>query len=104
MQKSHKHTKEAREKMRHAALQRDNTNRIVALPRGIKHWNWSEKPTILTIHKRIHRKLGKASVLKCVDCGKKARDWSNENGTEYSTNINNYKPRCRSCHVKKDRI
>ena len=77
-------------------------NRIASLPRGKEHWNWSKKPSILTMHRRIHRKWGAASQFPCADCGKKARDYSCEKG-KYSDKIEDYKPRCRSCHVKKDK-
>lgn len=102
MQKGYKHTKKSKEKMRLYALKRDNTARIAALPRGSEHWNWSTKPTKLTLHKRLHRKFGKASGFPCVDCGNKARDWSNETG-RYSFDLKDYRPRCRSCHVKLDK-
>lgn len=100
MQKGYKHSAEARQKMRLAAYRRDNTSRIKALPRGEGHHSWSKRPNKLTLHKRIHRKYGAASKYLCVDCGGKARDWSNE-GT-YSDRIEDYKPRCRRCHIKKD--
>ena len=80
---------------------RDDYNRIKALPRGKKHWNWTETPNKLTLHKRIHRAFGKASDRKCVDCGNQARDWSLET-EKYSDDVNDYRPRCRSCHRKKD--
>lgn len=100
MQKGYKHTEATKEKMRENALSRDNTNRLKALPKGTKHWNWTNKPSLLTLHKRIHRKYGKASNFKCVDCSKTARDWSNK-GT-YTDRIEDYEPRCRKCHVRKD--
>ncbi len=77
--------------------------RLASIPKGKKHWNWSTKPNVLTIHKRIHRALGKASDYKCADCQKMAHDWSNNKGTKYSTDFADYVPRCRSCHVKKDK-
>lgn len=86
--------------MSEAALARNNENRIASLPKREQHWNWSEKPTLLTLHKRIHRKHGKASDRLCVDCGGQARDWSCKGN--YSDKIEDYEPRCRSCHVKKD--
>ncbi len=76
--------------------------RLASLPKGKEHWNWSENPNLLTLHKRIHRKHGAASKHKCFDCGAQARDWSNETGN-YSDKVEDYVPRCRSCHVKKDK-
>lgn len=101
MQKGYKHTPEARQKLRIAAFTRDNAPRLKALPKGEKHWAWAEKPTKVGLHKRLHRKFGKASSYSCVDCGENARDWSSE--TEKYETIEEFKPRCRSCHVKKDK-
>ena len=100
MQKGYKHSKEAREKMRTSALLRDNTNRLKAIPKGTHHWNWTDKPNLLTLHKRIHRKYGKASTYKCVACGEKAKDWANKGN--YTDKIEDYQPMCRTCHVNKD--
>lgn len=82
-----------------AALTRDNTNRIAALPRTDKHWNYNPTPSVLTLHKRLHRKHGPAKNHLCVDCGEQALDWSLKFGHEYSDNIKDYEPRCRRCHV-----
>ena len=106
MQKGFRHTQNTRNKLRKAAFKRIGTERdiprLLALPKGKNHWHWSNNPNKLTIHKRIHRKFGKAADFLCINCGKKARDWSSENG-KYSNHIKEYKPRCRSCHVKKDK-
>jgi hypothetical protein len=76
-------------------------NRIAAMPRGEKHWKYSDTPSILTLHKRIHRKHGPASAHKCVDCDNQAKDWS-LNGAIYTDKVEDYSPRCRSCHVIRD--
>lgn len=70
--------------------------------RGTKHWNYNPNPSVLTLHRRIHRKHGAASLRKCVDCGSKARDWSLKAGHSYSDDIEDYEPRCRRCHVLHD--
>lgn len=104
MQKGFKHTKETKEKMRVRALSRDNSNRIKSLPKGEDHWRWNKDLKTLSkvsIHRRLHRKYGPASNFKCIDCDKKALDYSNEEGN-YTDDIKDYKPRCRSCHLKKD--
>jgi hypothetical protein len=87
----------------HFDVMRDtlHPNRIAALPRGEKHWNYNPKPTILTMHRRIHRKYGPAAKHPCIDCGRAAKDWS-LNGDTYTDNVEDYSPRCRSCHVKYD--
>jgi hypothetical protein len=92
--------------MSEAALRVRGTARdlpgLNALPRRSRHGNWGgSQVSLLTIHKRLHRKFGPASRFPCADCGKKARDWSNETG-RYTDRIEDYKPRCRSCHVKRD--
>ena len=102
MQKGQHFSKKVREKMRVSALKRDDINRIASLPKGINHWNWKTNPNLLTLHKRIHRKFGKASLKECIDCNKKARDWSLIKGHEYTDNVLDYEPRCRSCHIKYD--
>ncbi len=101
MQKGYKHSEETKLKLKKAALTRDNTNRLKAIPKGKNHWNYSETPSKLALHKRLYRKYGKAAEKNCVDCGKQARDWSNETG-KYTDDIRDYVPRCRKCHTKKD--
>ncbi|UOF77995.1 thymidine kinase [Caudoviricetes sp.] len=81
---------------------RQDPKRLLNLPRGDKHWRWNSQPSVLTMHRRLHRKYGAASQHPCVDCGEPAKDWS-LNGTEYTDNIEDYSPRCRSCHVKRDK-
>jgi len=102
MQKGYKHTPEAIQKMKKAAYSRDNKPRLAALPKGKKHWNWTATPNKLTLHRRLHRKYGAASQFKCHDCPKQAKDYSNETG-KYTDDIADYRPRCRSCHVKRDK-
>jgi hypothetical protein len=97
-----KYSAEAIENIRVGALNRDNTNRIVALPKGEQHWNYKKNPSKLALHKRLYKKYGKASEFDCVDCPKKAADWSNETG-DYTDDVKDYRPRCRSCHLKLDR-
>jgi hypothetical protein len=101
MQKGYKHTDETREKMRVASFTRNNNPRIKALPKTTEHWRWQGNPTKTALHKRLYRWKGKASLFKCVDCFKQAKDWSSE--TEEYLSIEEFKPRCRSCHVKKDK-
>ena len=78
-----------------------NPKRIEMLPRGEKHWNYNPNPSVLTLHRRIHRKHGAASKHNCVDCGNQAKDWS-LNGDTYTDNVEDYSPRCRRCHVIHD--
>lgn len=78
--------------------------RVASLPKGERHWNWSDKPTLLTLHKRIHRKHGSAKMFKCAvkGCTRMANDWANKDG-KYTDDVSDYEPMCRSHHVKKDK-
>lgn len=71
------------------------------MPKGKKHWNWSDKPNKLALHKRIYRKHGRAKDRKCAKCSNQANDWANVTGN-YSDDIKDYLPLCRSCHMKLD--
>ena len=62
---------------------------------------WNPNPTIATIHKRIVREYGSAKMYLCNDCDNPARDWSWIHDTDWK-DIENYVPRCRSCHLKYD--
>jgi NAD-dependent SIR2 family protein deacetylase len=65
------------------------------------HHNWTDTPSVLTLHKRIHRRHGSAKNYKCTECDNQAKDWS-LNGNTYTDKIEDYAPRCRSCHIRKD--
>lgn len=72
-------------------------------------------PTWGAIHRRLSRTRGPARNHDCVDCGGPAREWS-YNGKDdgelmgksgrfevaFSENLDNYEPRCCSCHRKFD--
>ena len=49
------------------------------------------------VHRKVRAHLGKASLYHCVSCLKRARDWSHEHDTD-PKDVNNYWPRCTSCH------
>src|SRR6056300_929953 len=78
-----------------------------------------EDPSYDTMHKRVMRSRGKASQYSCVDCGEQAYHWSYNHQGEiersgpgvgsqkkyiftYSTNIEDYDPRCVPCHKQFD--
>lgn len=61
----------------------------------------------------IHLRLGNASLCRCVDCGRGAREWSYQHdcpdektdtrtGCRYCHHREHYVPRCRSCHRRYD--
>lgn len=78
--------------------------RVASMPKGKAHWNWSKQPTLLALHKRLHRQYGPAKMFKCStnDCERQAHDWANMTG-RYTDKITDYAPLCRSCHVKRDK-
>lgn len=53
-------------------------------------------------HKDVYKARGKAIDYKCVDCGKKAREWSTVRGTDGSDPHAHYEPRCVPCHTRYD--
>ena len=53
-------------------------------------------------HATVARVRGKASDHTCVDCGKQAQEWSYAQRKGYSENLDDYAPRCRSCHQRYD--
>lgn len=65
------------------------------------------------VHKRLARRRGSASGYACVDCGAPAQEWSynhaaadekcDERGQPYSTNLDDYDPRCKPCHGRLDK-
>lgn len=55
----------------------------------------------LANHKRVRRERGKAKLQDCVDCGKRALDWSYVHDSDPS-DVNNYQARCRGCHIAYD--
>ena len=48
-------------------------------------------------HYRIVKLKGPAKNYKCIDCAKQASDWSNIDHL-YKRNLDDYSPRCTSCH------
>ncbi|MDT0211214.1 hypothetical protein [Curtobacterium sp. BRD11] len=70
-----------------------------------------EHPTWAAIHKRLYRSRGPAKKYTCVDCGRRAQEWSYDGKDDnqligrahgfdlaYSLNLDHYEPRCISCH------
>lgn len=82
-------------------------------PRAEQHWAWTgDNANYVTMHQRVRRALGKAVLRSCVDCGNPAKHWSynrrgvaevvDKRGTPYSLDVNDYEPRCVSCHKRFD--
>jgi len=53
------------------------------------------------LHKRVRKARGRANTYSCVDCGRPAREWSQIHDSD-AMDVNNFEPRCRSCHLKYD--
>lgn len=86
--------------------------------RGPKSHNWlsDDELSYREAHSRVKRARGSASTYSCVDCGGVARHWSynhaakdekwgwHEDGfrVPFSANIEDYEPRCVSCHKRFD--
>lgn len=62
-------------------------------------------------HGRVRRWRGSARLLKCIGCGNQAEEWSYNRAAEneltelrqgslvtYSSNVEDYDPRCKVCH------
>lgn len=49
-------------------------------------------------HYNVRKARGNAKTYKCVDCNKPAHDWTYIHNT-CPDDINNYEPRCCSCHA-----
>jgi len=56
------------------------------------------------VHWRLTQRRGPARNHPCTDCFGWAAEWSyvGPPGASYSTNLDYYEPRCRSCHRKLD--
>jgi hypothetical protein len=53
-------------------------------------------------HERPFKAYGKASLYLCVDCDKRAQDWSRIHGTT-GEDADDYDPRCKKCHHSYDK-
>ena len=66
--------------------------------KGAARYNWSgDNATYGAKHLRVYRALGWAWQRQCVDCGERARDWSQLHGTD-GLSLDDYLPRCRKHH------
>lgn len=71
-------------------------------------WQRVSDPSYVTVHQRLTRERGRASVHQCVQCGEQARDWAFDYSVEvdgmrpYSEDLSRYQPMCRACHLKHD--
>lgn len=56
------------------------------------------------VHARLVQARGKASDHRCVDCDEPAHEWSYRETSGFSTNLEDYSPRCCRCHRAHDRL
>ena len=66
---------------------------------------YKPNPGYRAVNNRLIAKWGKASDHPCTNCGRPAQEWSYNNGgggKPYSANLDDYAPRCGSCHQKLD--
>lgn len=76
-----------------------------------EHYNHKDDVGYYGAHARVRCKYGRASNYACVDCGRKAKEWSlsadadihvqqtgRMAGAAYSPNPDDYSPRCQACH------
>lgn len=76
-----------------------------------------EVPSYAGIHKRIFYDRGRAKAHQCVDCSRRADEWSYDGGAPdeiwekvrgvflaYTTDQSFYSPRCKRCHRAKDLV
>lgn len=76
------------------------------------HHAWTgDSVTYFAMHRRLRSARGRASDYLCVDCGRRGQQWSYNRRAEvekmsslgpYSADLNDYDPRCISCHKKFD--
>lgn len=79
---------------------------------GDRNHMWNPDPGYSAVHLRLRAVRGVAADHSCVDCGQPADDWSYSNsdpdeyvddqGRRYSTDPEQYVPRCRPCHRQFD--
>lgn len=70
------------------------------------------KTTYHQAHRNVEAARGRAAEHPCVECGEPARDWAyqhvgepelvSETGAPYSTDVSQYAPMCRGCHLSLD--
>lgn len=93
--------------MHYKRLARHGSTGVVLSPRN-------SGPKYRTIHKRLVRVRGSASLRSCVKCDEQASDWAyghadpsehyDERGRPFSMDMSQYIPLCRQCHCIFDQI
>ena len=80
-------------------------NQLGKMNAGENNGNWKgDSAGKIAIHSWVVKQQGKASLYKCIDCGNQARVWSNINHHIYRRVLEDYIPRCQSCHAKFDKV
>lgn len=94
--------KYARGKHPNSGFQKGNKMGVGKTEEKSNSWK-GDKAGCGAMHEWVKREKGKASEHKCVDCGKKSKDWSNIDH-KYKRNLDDYQSRCRKCHRRYDKI
>lgn len=91
----------------HERIRKHGDPETVDVPR----WT-GDRASYSAVHQRLPRERGRAATHACVDCGGGAHQWSygHVNGPghreceigPYSVDLDDYYPRCTSCHKKFD--
>lgn len=96
---------------RHVSTRR---SAIVRDQSGEKNHMWRDTPGYQAAHLRVASERGKASEHACIDCLRRAGEWSYDHadanelidhkGRRYSVDPDHYDPRCIACHRRHDAI
>jgi hypothetical protein len=70
-------------------------------PGGSGHWNWTDEPSYVARHKRLHKVRGSARDHQCGHCDRQASEWAQIHGTA-GTDPANYIALCTLCHMRYD--
>ena len=62
----------------------------------------TDNPGYWGVHARLRRERGSASNYECVTCTAPARTWAYKEPTGFSSNLEDYRPMCSSCHILQD--
>lgn len=82
---------------------------------GVDHHAWKKSPSVMSIHGRVKRTNGPATLYQCTWCESQAQEWAYDHSdvNEYlaekngrmvpvSRDVSHYMPLCKSCHRRFD--
>lgn len=79
-------------------------SRLASIPKGKKHWRFSNNPTKGAIHKWLNKWYGRANKCTSPNCDGTSEhyEWAKIKGKSYAKIISHYQMMCRKCHTKYD--